>query len=359
MSPTDEQIRAAIAEQASQWFTENRAGPLDHKESGRFMAWLQASPAHVEEYLRVAALAPDLERATKRIDTPREILLARARAEPDGIVSINRTGLAKLGRSTRQRRPAVRVLAAAVILAVVAVTTVWSIRDGERFGLARTYSTRRGEQQIQTLPDGSIVHLNTDSAVTVRFSRAERLISLGRGEALFQVAHQDHRRLRVQTDRGGVVAVGTQFDVYRKSGTTAVTVIEGSVEVYRGSAPPPAHSDIWTRLNPGDQLEVGDGIGALRHIDARVAVAWMQRQIVFQDEPLGEVAAEFNRYGPITVDIDEESLRMLRISGIVDAYDTDSFSAYLSTLDGVTVKKTPTRILVRARASLEPHAAPR
>lgn len=357
MSPSDEQIRAAIAEQASEWFMENRSGPLDHKESARFMAWLQASPMHVEEYLRIAALAPDLEAAAKTNKTPRETLLVRARGEPDGIVGFDRTGLAQRPALARRRRSPVWSLAAAAALAVVAVTTVWSMRDGERFGLPRSYSTVRGEQQIQRLPDGSVLHLNTDSAVTVRYSRTERLVSLDRGQALIEVAHQDERRLRVQTDRAGVVAVGTQFDVYRKSSTTTVTVVEGSVEVYRGAAPPPAGAEPSVRLNPGDQLDVGDRIGALRHVDARAVIAWLQRQIAFEDEPLGQVAAEFNRYGPVTVEIETEALRALPISGIIDAYDTDSFAAYLATLSGVIVQKTPTRIRVRTRASLEPHAA--
>ena len=238
MSPSDEQIRAAIAEQASEWFLENRSGPLDHKESARFMAWLQASPMHVEEYLRIAALAPDLETAAKTNKTPRETLLARARGEPEGIVSFDRAGLGQRPALARRRRSPVWSLAVAAALAVVAVTTVWSMRDGERFGLPRSYTTVRGEQRVQRLPDGSVLHLNTDSAVTVRYSRTERLVSLDRGQALFEVAHQDERRLRVQTDRAGVVAVGTQFDVYRKSGTTTVTVVEGSVEVYSGGAPP-------------------------------------------------------------------------------------------------------------------------
>jgi len=356
VSPSDQQVREAIAEQASEWFMENRSGLLDHKESVRFMAWLQASPVHVEEYLRIAALAPDLETAAKTYATPREILLARARAEPAGIVSFDRVGLGQAPAPTRRRRSGVWPLAAAATLAAAAVATAWSMRDGERFGLPRTYSTVRGEQRIQRLPDGSVLHLNTETAVTVRYSRSERLVSLDRGQALFEVAHQDKRRLRVQTDRGGVVAAGTQFDVYRKPGPTTVTVVEGSVEVYRGGAPPLAGAEPWVSLNSGDQVDVGDRIGALRHVDVRAAVAWLQRQIAFQDEPLGEVAAEFNRYGPITVEIDAESLRALPISGIVDAYDTDSFAAYLATLNGVIVQKTPTRIRVLTQASLEPHA---
>jgi transmembrane sensor len=357
VNPSDERIREAIAEQASEWFMENRSGLLDHKESARFIAWLQASPIHVEEYLRIAALAPDLATAAKTNKTPRETLLARARGELDGIVSFDRAGLAQLPASARRRRSPVWSLAAAAALTVVAVTAVWSMRDGERFGLPRTYSTVHGEQRIRRLPDGSVLHLNTDSAVTVRYSRSERLVSLDRGQALFEVAHQDGRRLRVQTDRAGVVAVGTQFDVYRKSGTTTVTVVEGSVEVYSGEVRPPAGAEPWVRLNLGDQLDVGDRIGVPRHADVRAALAWLQQQIAFQDEPLGEVAAEFNRYGPIIVEIDDASVRALPISGIVDAYDTDSFAAYLATLSGVMVQRTSTRIRVMTQESLEPHAA--
>ena len=350
MSPSDEQIRAAIAEQASEWFMENRSGLRDHKESARFMAWLQASPMHVEEYLRIAALAPDLETAAKTFETPRETLLARARSEPEGVMRVDRASWGRQPVLARRRSP-VWSLAAAATLAVAAVTTVWSMRDGERFGLPRTYTTMRGEQRTQRLPDGTLLHLNTDSAVTVRYSRIERLVSLDRGQALFEVAHQDLRRLRVQTDRAGVVAVGTQFDVYRKPGTTTVTLVEGSVEVYHDDARPPSPGEHPVRLHPGDQVDIGDRIGAPRHIDAHAAIAWLERQIAFQDEPLGQVAAEFNRYGPITVEIDDESLRALPISGNVDAYDTDSFAAYLATLSGVIVQRTPTRIRVLTRAS--------
>ena len=45
------------------------------------------------ECLRIAALAPDLETAAKTNKTPRENLLARARGEPDGIVSFDRAVL--------------------------------------------------------------------------------------------------------------------------------------------------------------------------------------------------------------------------------------------------------------------------
>jgi transmembrane sensor len=98
---------------------------------------------------------------------------------------------------------------------------------------------------------------------------------------------------------------------------------------------------------------VSDRVGLPRRVDARATVAWLRRQIEFEDEPLGEVAAEFNRYGRLELEIDDESIRALRISGIFDAYDTDSFAAFLETLHGVVVQRAPTRIRLRSAASAD------
>ena len=69
-------------------------------------------------------------------------------------------------------------------------------------------------------------------------------------------------------------------------------------------------------------------------------------KIAFEQRPLGEVADEFNRYGSIPIEIDDAALRALPISGVFDAYDIDSFVAFLQTLDGVRVERTNARIRV-------------
>lgn len=359
MSQSNSQIREAIAEQASDWFIQNRSGPLDGEASARFMAWLQTSPVHVEVYLRIAALAPDFAAAAKGITTPLETLLARA--QTDNLSSLETSVAERAPERLRLQPRRTRVwsvaAAATAALAFVTCAAIWSTRDGERFGLPRTYRTAYGEQRAEVLPDGSVLHLNMDSAVTVRYSAAERVVSVDRGQALFEVAQQGQRRFRVQAGPAGVIAVGTQFDVYRHSGAVRITVVEGSVAVYAGPSPPTVSVDRRAansvRLDAGDQLDVSDRIGAPRHVDARAAVAWLQRQIAFENQPLVEVAAEFNRYGLIAIVIDDDTLRALPISGAFDAYDIDSFAAFLATLDGVVVQRTPTRIRVVTVATAE------
>ena len=60
--------------------------------------------------------------------------------------------------------------------------------------------------------------------------------------------------------------------------------------------------------------------------------------------PLGEVAEEFNRYGHVQIEIDDPALRAVRVSGRFDADDLDSLAAFLGSLDGVAIERTPTGI---------------
>src|SRR6185312_2285805 len=87
--------------------------------------------------------------------------------------------------------------------------------------------TRHGEQQTRRLADNSILHLNTDSAVTIRYNKKERVIALTSGEADFEVAHEAERAFRVFAGSAEVVAIGTKFDVRLRDDSTVVTVIAG------------------------------------------------------------------------------------------------------------------------------------
>ena len=92
-----------------------------------------------------------------------------------------------------------------------------------------------GEQRSIQFEDGSTVDLNSRSKIRVKYSKQERDVELIEGQALFHVAHDTSRPFIVAVGATRVRAVGTQFDVYKKSNGTVVTVVEGRVAVY--SAP--------------------------------------------------------------------------------------------------------------------------
>jgi transmembrane sensor len=348
----EKQVRVAIAGQAADWFVANDDG-LSESEQAGLVSWLRDSPKHVQAFLEVSQITRDLA----AVDAPNlsiESLVAAARAEDTADVVTLVPEAAQNSRTSRRRRTRMlwaAPLAAAAALLVVAVSFLWWNRDGERFGLPRTYETAHGEQGAWRLPDGSMLHLNTESSATVRYSGSERVVALNRGQALFDVSHGDRRRFRVSAAGAQVIATGTQFDVYRRDDLTLITVVQGDVKVYawdstaaRSSALPASS----IALNAGEQIGVDAGghWGEPASVDTKAAVAWLRHEIVAQNRPLGEVAAEFNRYGRVQIVIDDPALKMLRISGHFDAYDTDSFAAFLASLEGVKVEKTSARIRV-------------
>ena len=356
MRSSNDPTRDVIAEQAAEWYVTNRSGSADHETRATFVAWLKASPVNVEEYLGVTAIAASVTSAAVDPEFDLDALVERAR-HSDTVVAVAHapSHRARQHAPTRRTRAWSRIAIAASLLIGVATSVIWSTRDGERWDLPRTYRSARGATTVQQLPDGSTVHLDTDSQVTVRYSRGERLVDLDRGQAVFQVAHEGLRRFRVVAGAAQVIAVGTRFDVYRRAGSVTVAVVEGTVAVRLspttvgslGDAP--AEQEV--RVGAGYEVDVREQLAVPRRSNIKAATAWLKGQIVFRDRALGEVAAEFNRYGSVPLEIDDQSLRAVLISGVFDAYDTDSFAAFLQTLGGVVVEKTPSRIRVRSIAA--------
>ncbi len=359
MTSNDEQIRAAIAEQAAEWLVATDEGPLDVQESAALAAWLKASPVHVEEFLRVSAIARDLREAHTDPDYSLETVLARARAEDDTRVLPLWPRVTAPVRSISSRGwlTAAVTVAAAVVLSL-GLSSLWNVRPVTPVPIpvgmtALHFETRHGEQLSRRLPDNSLLHLNTDSAVTVRLSKTERLVMLTSGQAEFEVAHDPARAFQVFAGSAEIIAIGTKFDVHLQDDSTVVTVVEGRVAV--GPSPTLERRSTGQNETPGfvqvgvdQQIRVAadEWPATPTTVDAQRTTAWLRREIVFDHEPLERVAAEFNRYAPKPIKIATPALRNLEISGVFATDDTDAFIAFLRSLKGVRVEVSTTQILV-------------
>jgi transmembrane sensor len=362
MSTPNRQVRAAIAREAVEWLVRNRGSVASDADSAEFIAWLRASPVHIEEYLRSAAAWRDLQCTPEAMDFDIDALIRQAAEQTDRDVlpAWSRAPEDARSGSLWHRMGALSAIAASITLIVLGV--FWMGRDGQRFGLPKSFVTARGELRSWLLPDGTEVELNSNTAITVRYTGAERLVQIENGQALFQVAHERQRRFRVTAGDTGVIAVGTRFDVLREGDATRVTVVEGKVAVYTGDAPAPgpraALPSQAVAVSAGSQVQISAGSNSprLAMVNAQQATAWVQRQIVFEQRPLGEVAAEFSRYSDVPIVVQGDALRALPISGVFSAYDTTSFLSFLARLDGVTIRRRADRTLVLADNS--PAAAP-
>ena len=146
-----------------------------------------------------------------------------------------------------------------------------------------------------------------------------------------------------------VVAIGTRFDVRLQQDSTLVSVLEGRIAVGLAAAQPGTAVKSTVLVGAGEQVQVAANQLPAQAVPAQIQrnTAWLRRQIVFEQEPLASVVAEFNRYRETPIEIETPALRGLVISGTFSADDTESFVAFLRTLEGVRVEVTPSHIRVR------------
>ena len=361
MMSNDEKIRAAIAEQAGEWFVANDEGPLDAQDSAALAAWLKTSPVHIEEFLAISTIARDLKEARTDSEYSLEAILARARAAEDTRVQRlwPRVIEAVRGGTSGRRLTAAVAMAACAVLSL-GLLMRWNVRPIQHPSApdgitALHFETRHGEQLTRRLADNSVVHLNTDSAVTIRYGKTERLVMLTSGQVDFDVAHEPDRAFRVIAGLAEVVDLGTKFDVRLEHDSTVVTVVEGRVAV----APSPTldtqgansnqnRAPRSVQLNAGQQLRVSEGEwpATPKAVDAESTIAWLRKEIVFDHEPLDHVVTEFNRYAAKPIEVATPGLRNLQISGVFSTDDTDAFIAFLRSLKGVHVEVGATQIRV-------------
>ena len=360
MSTNDERVRALITQDAADWFVANRAG-LTTEERHTFAAWLKASPVHVEEYLTLSVIARDLRQACEDSQGSVDALLARARREEHTPVQLLWPRVVASVRDVASHRwQTVAVSMAAIGALSLGLLALWDLRPIAHVSApidvtALHFETRHGEQQTRRLADNSVLHLNTDSAVTIRYDRKDRLVVLTSGEADFEVAHEADRKFRVFAASAEVVAIGTNFDVRLRHDSTVVTVVEGRVAVgpspiseKLGTNSSQNHAPRFAQLSANQQIRVAEGEWPATPVavDAQRTTAWLHRQIVFDHEPLERVAAEFNRYTAKPIEIATPALRSLQISGVFATDDTEAFIAFLRSLKGVRVEVTETQIRV-------------
>lgn len=256
------------------------AGEASPDDRADVVAWAASNPANQKELEALVAAwknprqrgVYDLDGAWGRVASR----LGQAVADPEPMAI------------PLARRPVVRWLAAAAVVLAAGSGLMLRGRD-----VAVTYTTAIGEQRTVTLPDGSTAILAPASTVVVAagYGKPNRNLSLT-GRAWFEVSHDAARPFRISAGGMMVEDLGTEFEVVTTGPGLQVTVVTGSVAVHRGGG------SATVTLGPRDAATISPQGGS--SVDHQVAVdritSWRQGTLDFVNRPLGEVAAELERW---------------------------------------------------------------
>jgi transmembrane sensor len=334
-------------DEASEWLARLDRG-LSADEERALRAWLKQSNDHQEALLRLAslwdrmgslALLSELfPRPAPQRNSPRRYYAAAAAAALFAILVVATWQLTSSGPTQDD---------------VVAIV------DG-------VYETAVGQQTTVTLPDGSVLLLNTNSLIKVVYSDKQRLLILERGEMNIEVAHDAERPLSVMAGQKIVQAVGTAFNVQIiNDGEVELIVTEGKVLVaergdIRGDVAAKADSDPIkplpersTVVSKGERVVLSaseEVIAKVSDSDISAQLSWRQGNLVFRGETLAEAVVELSRYTPVKFELADPRLRDIRIGGRFKAGDVDGLLATLKENFNIDYERPDAeRVLLKAR----------
>lgn len=306
----DERMEARI--KAAYWLNRRRAGDMSANDERAFQVWLDLTPANRKAYQA-------LERHWE--------FLGSVAQDPEIMASRERDARA-FNRPSHLRRAG--ALAACLVLAVTAGWSVFSSGLLVELGVlqppeGQTFRTSVGQRTTVTLPDGSVVTLDTDTVMRLRETRTRRLIDLDRGRAFFRVAKDPSRPFVVAVAGKTVQATGTAFDVRMAPDQVTVTLVEGKVIVEQPRTR--ERSEQQAAMVAGDQLLARDGyVWAMRAVDVKREMSWLDGRLTFFHDPLSQAVAEVNRYSEKKVVFRGGRIPDKRIVGVFRAGDVESFA---------------------------------
>lgn len=291
-------------DEAALWMARLDSGSAD---AAAFERWRAADPAHAIAYARVAAAWSALD------DTPAALVAPPARS----------------GLSRRAALLSFGGLAMAV--AGVGVSGKVLAREQAK--------TRVGERRTIRLAPGARVDLNTDSHLFWRAGKDQVTLWLERGEIAVSA---DAGGAPVFIRGGGIewrLAPG-RYNARLNDDRLELTTLDGVAESRR---PRPI------RLKRGERLILENGVASTGEAPGAAlarATAWPQGEIVFEDAPLAEAVAEYNRYLERKLTIADPEIARLRIGGRFTSSDPSDFLAALQAVLPVRARSVGTGVVL-------------
>lgn len=310
-----------LDDEALAWFARAGRGPAAGQDAD-LQAWLAADPARQLAFARWQADWQRLDGLPAgAVEQLRRQLAADKARQVGPPASASRRGWLR-GLSAL-------VPQAAVALAVVSVTGGgWLAWDHwqTRPVFTRDFVTERGQQLDVQLPDGSRLRLDTATRVAVTLYRQRREVKLAEGQVVFQVQGDPSRPFDVLAGSMRVTVVGTRFSVRHTASIPGddgvrVAVEEGRVRVGHVDARAPIE------LRAGQQVSA-DARGALTSpvaVGASGIAPWRDGRITFDNIPLAQVLAEFERYGQTGLVLRDPAVGNLRLTGTFDPQRLGNF----------------------------------
>jgi transmembrane sensor len=363
------QVQDPLDIEAATWVARRRDG-LSADGEAELQAWRNADPRHAETFDDMDATFGDVKQLPGDDVAALKAGLPRAPETQPGRTAqpLAPAWPQEAKPATPSPRPAApdrrhwllgwfpQAAAAAIAFAMVGGSWVGWERWRQLPTFEQSFTTQRGQQLTATLPDagadstvrGSTLQLDTATRLEARLYRDRREVHLADGQAMFTVKSDAGRPFHVWAGALRITVVGTRFSVRHTqsglgAGQTVVSVEEGRVRVAKAdlaegrdevlSAAAQTHA-ATVELAAGQMVVADDAghIGPVANVPASSIASWRDGRISFDQTPLAQAIAEFERYGHTGLVVRDPGVAALPVGG---SYSLKQWPRFAETLPQV------------------------
>lgn len=234
-----------------------------------------------------------------------------AGAEPDDKYSS--------GSSSDRKSTSYWSTAAAIILLLVSVMFyVWQqvpMEEEEKTSQPVSYVAGDDQQRVLTLSDGTKIRLNSNAQIWIPedFDRSTREVTL-KGEAFFEVTHNDEKPFTVHTGQATIKDLGTAFNVRAipDKQNVQVAVTEGKVSVWSDRQT----EDKATELTEGQfgHLDLKRKTLQVDQFSVENYLSWMNGRLKYDGARLDQVSRQLGHIFDVSFTYSDNSLKRLSVT---------------------------------------------
>lgn len=217
-------------------------------------------------------------------------------------------------------------VAAAVFITILVFSYIDYLKGKSEKGLVQTISVPAGQRTNVTLPDGTNVWLNarTTLSYAADFGLGNRDLKLD-GEAYFDVTPNKDLPFIVETSKGKIKVLGTQFNImdYSENPYYEAALMEGKLELEMSS------SENKTLLLPGNKAVFKNERLEVSRVEDYEIYRWREGLICFRNQTFETIVKEFEKYYGVQIVVDNEDIKKTRYTGKFRQSDGVNYALYV------------------------------
>lgn len=277
-------------------------GSADEKERLIVLEWIEASDENASQY---AKMKNSFALAMFKMQSEQEAMMTPKRKRTP-ILRYLQTGLS------------VAAILAVAFFAILQLSSNNDVGKNTTTQIAEViptfeYNVNPGVKGKMTLPDGSIVVLNSSSRLVYpqQFDKNSREVYLD-GEGWFEVVTNKESPMYIKTSKGYTVKVtGTSFNLssYANDSDLVATLVEGKISLSG------EHIVDEISMSPMEEVTISnENVSYKKSIDPTFATYWKEGVLAFDDTEMATVINKIERWYGVKISVKDSSILKKRFT---------------------------------------------